>query len=306
MRDPDVLRVASAWLTPRCQRPRVLSFGCSLGDELATLKAFFPGGDILGCDVNPHALEVAQRSMGSFADVFRSTPDAIRDRGPFDVICAFNSLCRHPAPADIAAAFSFVAFSGVMDLFAQVLAPGGVLALFNTNYLLQHTAAAALFDTVRSDSLVRNGWVDVYAPDGARIMRSAATPASYAQTIESSAGLHDDWDLVDSVFVRRSGPVSGSARQVIPFDRYNPQLQVEMDPLIEWTRSDLDPLSPDRRPGYVDVRRRYRLFKERGSSNIWLEKDVWRSSVLGQEDLHVARVGRARVELESSPIVPTQ
>ena len=78
-----------------------------------------------------------------------------------------------------------------------------------------------------------------------------------------------------------------------------------MDPLIEWTRSDLDPLSPLKRPGYLDVRRRYRLFKECGGSNIWLEKDVWRSSVRGQEDLLVARVGRARVELESSPIVAT-
>ena len=34
------------------EAPRILSFGCSTGEEVLTLKAHFPGAEVFGCDID--------------------------------------------------------------------------------------------------------------------------------------------------------------------------------------------------------------------------------------------------------------
>src|SRR4051794_27615770 len=102
MREPELLQGARKWLESQpFDELNVLSFGCSIGDELASLKTLFPNARISGCDINPLALEVSQRTMGSFADVFHSSDEAILERGPYHLICAFSALCINPSPADL-------------------------------------------------------------------------------------------------------------------------------------------------------------------------------------------------------------
>src|SRR5690606_36931167 len=67
----------------------ILSFGCSHGLELATLKACFPDASIFGCDVNESALADAARVHDSIC-VFKSVPEAIRAFGPFDIVFAMS------------------------------------------------------------------------------------------------------------------------------------------------------------------------------------------------------------------------
>jgi hypothetical protein len=40
--------------------PRILSFGCSRGDEIFTLRQYFPHADIKGIDVVPENVEISR------------------------------------------------------------------------------------------------------------------------------------------------------------------------------------------------------------------------------------------------------
>src|SRR5579872_18256 len=41
----------------------ILSFGCSTGDEVFTLREYFPSSSIKGIDINPRSVRVAQRRL---------------------------------------------------------------------------------------------------------------------------------------------------------------------------------------------------------------------------------------------------
>ncbi|NKC30391.1 class I SAM-dependent methyltransferase [Falsiroseomonas selenitidurans] len=98
LREILLLRVARQVLAPQATPLRILSFGCSIGEELVTLRVLFPEAEIFGCDIDPLALKVAQARVGHLANVFKSDEAAIAARGPFDLICAFSSLCINPMP----------------------------------------------------------------------------------------------------------------------------------------------------------------------------------------------------------------
>lgn len=272
----------------------MLSFGCSIGDELATLKTLFPSARVHGCDADPLALEVAERTVGHLAAVFRSDADEAVRRGPFHLICAFSSLCINPAKPNLSDRFPFGQFADIIALFADALVPDGILALFNTNYLLAHTPSGSLFDVLRPDTVHRNGWVDVHTPEGQRFLRAQPTPASYAQVVEADAGLQDEWDLIDCLYIRRPAHASG-ARRVVPVEFYDPHDDLALTKVAEWVRSDLDSLPRERRDGYIDIRRVFRLFREQESARPWVEQEVWRGSIHGGGPIPTGTLGRSPV-----------
>jgi chemotaxis methyl-accepting protein methylase len=76
---------------------RVLSFGCSTGEELSTLRAYFPDATIFGCDANSAALQIAKDSARkSAAILFPSEARHIQSFAPFDIIFAMSVLCKWP------------------------------------------------------------------------------------------------------------------------------------------------------------------------------------------------------------------
>lgn len=286
MREADLLAVVKAHFGPERTTPDVLSFGCSIGDELATLRIMFPGARLHGCDIHPTALAAAQASVGHFADVFTSSDEAVAARGPYDLICAFSSLCLNPPPkGPFAAAFPFARFEQILDLFAAVLKPGGVLALYNTSYLLRHASAARTFDILRSDQIAKNGFVDLHAPDGARLLKALPTLVGRAHRVENRADL-TDWDLVDCLFIRRDGPGPSAVQTVAGYD---PRPDVRRTEIAAWTRSELDTVPAEERQDLIEISRVFRLFAD-GSGATFVEHDIHRSRLDGG-DMAVGTVG---------------
>ena len=133
-RRPDVLRAARAQLAaPAGRKLRLLSFGCSTGEEIVTLRWFFPDAEIFGCDTEPDILKIAQGAVGHLAAIFKSDRDAIEARGPFDLINCSAVLCLNP-PTDIAARFPSARFDEIVALLDGVLRPGGLIAITNASY----------------------------------------------------------------------------------------------------------------------------------------------------------------------------
>ena len=185
---------------------RILSFGCSDGSEAATLRSYFPDALIHACDVNPTALHAAaDRLSMDEAVVFASSPAAIAQHGPFDVVLAMSVLCRFPESLDrgmtnLRPLYGFAQFEDTVSLLAASLAPNGIICLYNTSYDFLDTAAAGRFRTIRSPLVASNGFVDRFGPDGERTSWCERVGAFYVHRPRSAGA-----DYTSCIFEARDG-----------------------------------------------------------------------------------------------------
>jgi hypothetical protein len=117
--------------------PRILSFGCSSGEEVRALRARIPSARITGMDINPHALEQARRAEPEHAsDYVLSDRPCGGER--YDAILAM-AVFRHGVlegqrPDSCAGVLPFAAVSAGIARLDAVLAPGGWLAIGNAHF----------------------------------------------------------------------------------------------------------------------------------------------------------------------------
>lgn len=115
-------------------RPRILSFGCSTGEEILTLRSYMPHAELAGIDINRHRLKEA-RSKAHDRSIRFWVAGSVgeTDAGTFDAITCLNVLHRpqtlHQWPDDPTPYLSFATFErAVLDL-DRALRPGGILAI---------------------------------------------------------------------------------------------------------------------------------------------------------------------------------
>ncbi|MGH6922221.1 MAG: class I SAM-dependent methyltransferase [Propylenella sp.] len=182
---------------------RILSFGCSMGDEIATLASLFPTAQIHACDVNAAALDIARRNASSVprVSIFAANEDEIARRGPFDLIAAMSVLCRNP-PTELMQRFPPTKFDEVLGLLDTALSPGGLLVLFNTSYRFQETPVAQRYRPLRSDVVDSSGFVDVFDRAGEPFLSMVMSQAQYAPFRRKGPAfsIADAEEIADSVF----------------------------------------------------------------------------------------------------------
>lgn len=258
MRETETLGLARRHL--RGPRPRILSFGCSAGLELATLRVLFPQGEILGCDVDEHALRVAQANVGHFAEVFHSSTAAIAARGPYDMICAFSSLCINPFPGleKLHRQFPFSRFEELLAVLDAQLLPGGLLCLQNTIYPFGATAAARCYDPVRKRGASTLGFVALAHPAEGMVLAPVKTAMGRLLRIGNTDGI-TDWDLLDSVFLKRA---AGEAPQVRWHETPRWSRGEEFaTPFASWRTSNLDHFLGEDREGLFEIVDEFRAYR---------------------------------------------
>jgi len=111
----------------------VLSFGCSTGEEVRSLKALTrrPVHGLEACSERLRACRVADPS-----GVYFKVPEQL-DAGTYGLAFAMSVLCRYPgAPED----FTFDQFGSWMERLDVLLRPGALLILWNANYDFRDTA----------------------------------------------------------------------------------------------------------------------------------------------------------------------
>lgn len=194
-RYPEIFRLAQLAAGP--EPLRILSFGCSTGEEPKTLAdKYFTRSQIFGVDVSQDVLEKARGLTAHLPNVTiaRSETDAIADFGPYDAIFAMSVLCRNPAPKDHDwTDFPFARFESRIAELTEQLKPDGVFVLVNANYNLTQSRLIRFYDLVVSAEVAAPQQVWKLAPDGSKLEKPGG-------------GMLDRRTATDCVFRKRRDP----------------------------------------------------------------------------------------------------
>jgi SAM-dependent methyltransferase len=134
-------------------KPRLLSFGCSRGEEVFSLRRRFPTASIRGLDIDPRniAAALARTADNGVAFEVASHTRAEPDTG-YDAIFCLAVLCHGDLTVTGAKTseplLRFADFERTVADFARCLKPAGLLFLHTTNFRFCDTAAADGFEGV--------------------------------------------------------------------------------------------------------------------------------------------------------------
>ncbi len=166
-------------------RPRVLSWGCSTGEELLSLRAALPGAEIVGVEINPRSLRKAARRVAHDAGItLRLAGDPAALVGEmFDAVLCLAVL-RHArlqdeAPARCSAVLPFARAERFVTALAALVRPQGLLALWNVHFRLADMAVADAFAVVLDLPRGVHANQPLYGPGDARLDGATCTAAVY-------------------------------------------------------------------------------------------------------------------------------
>jgi SAM-dependent methyltransferase len=135
---------------------RILSFGCSTGEELLSLRRYLPLAQIKGIDINPGNIAIARAQTAAISTIRVACVGTTAEEptASYDAVFCLAVLCDGRLTArnrdQATPFFSFERFQAAVDDLARCLKPGGLLFLLTTNFRFCDTDAAGHFETVLS------------------------------------------------------------------------------------------------------------------------------------------------------------
>ncbi|OYY70909.1 trans-aconitate 2-methyltransferase [Sphingomonas sp. 28-63-12] len=133
----------------------LLSFGCSTGEEVASLRRLFTQAQITGIDISADRIALCRRRLlpalggGTRFEIAPSTTS--QAPASHDAVFAM-AVFRHGGlsngPASATPLLRFDRFAAEVAHIAACLKPGGYLIIRHANFRVEDTAAAAEFDAV--------------------------------------------------------------------------------------------------------------------------------------------------------------
>lgn len=152
-RYPDLF-LKSKELTQNKRDIKILSFGCSTGEEVFTLREYFPDALIIGVDINKHNIKKAISHNHDPKIVFSHLVDeTIEENGPFDIIFALAVLQRtqnrHENTLDSSYIYPFHKFNKQITQLSYHLKSNGIFVIDYADYLLEDTDVASQYHALK-------------------------------------------------------------------------------------------------------------------------------------------------------------
>jgi SAM-dependent methyltransferase len=132
----------------------ILSFGCSTGEEVFTLRRYFPDAAVKGIDINRANIGRARARLAAAPDhlvTFQVAGDTRAEPGDhYDAIFCMAVLrdgrLSVSRPATCLPLLDFADFAAMVADFHRCLKPGGFLALNHANFRFIDAPVAARFE----------------------------------------------------------------------------------------------------------------------------------------------------------------
>lgn len=127
------------------ENKRILSFGCSYGDEILALKdLYFKESLIDGVDIEPKVVrDTKLRTQGISNNVMEYKSFVLDNETKYDCIFAMSVFCRWEDTEftdNCAKIYSFDEFEHGIRLLDSKLKQDGVLVIYNANFCLEDSA----------------------------------------------------------------------------------------------------------------------------------------------------------------------
>lgn len=157
-RYPEVFNACAAYFSQN-QAVRILSFGCSTGEEVFSLRQYFPHAALLGVDINRRNIRVARASRQKDASMNFATE--LPEQGQYDAIFCMAVLQRTenrlPDTTDSSNIYPYSRFDAQVTLLDTRLRVGGVFAIDCADYRFEDAGIAAKYLPLEnSPSIQRN------------------------------------------------------------------------------------------------------------------------------------------------------
>lgn len=128
---------------------KILSFGCSTGEEVLTLRKYFPQAHITGAEVNRRSLAACRRlPVDERVRFVFSSPKQISENGPYDAIFCMAVFQRTPqlvtakGMESLQKIYPFERFERQITELDGFLNPQGLLVIHYSQYSLEDTAVS--------------------------------------------------------------------------------------------------------------------------------------------------------------------
>ena len=133
---------------------RILSFGCSTGEEVLSLRYYFPDAIIVGAEINKYSLEICQKRKIDDRMLFtHSLSGELAKHGPYDAVFCMAVFQRNPqlisgkGITDISKIYPFAMFEKQICELDRLLKKGGLFVAHFAQYNFMDTAVASRYRT---------------------------------------------------------------------------------------------------------------------------------------------------------------
>lgn len=131
---------------------KILSYGCSTGEEVLTLRKYFPTATIVGAEINKHSLEICRNlPVDEKITFINSTPKKIKKYGPFDIVFCMAVLQRTPdritkeGITSLKKIYPFEKFEQQIVELDSYVNKGGLLVTHFTQYSFMDTTVSSKY-----------------------------------------------------------------------------------------------------------------------------------------------------------------
>lgn len=140
----------------------ILSYGCATGEEVFTLRDYFPDARIVGIDINKTNIKKANRkNSDSNIHFSHKIDETLSEYGPFDIIFALAVLQRtenrNPDTFDSSKLYPFEKFNDKIIELDTHLKTEGIFAIDHADYFFEDSDIYSSYHPLENeDKIIRN------------------------------------------------------------------------------------------------------------------------------------------------------
>ena len=135
---------------------KVLSFGCSTGEECMSLNKYLPKASILGIDINKKSLAKAKQNNSKQNISYKyCEPNEISNLGEFDVVIAISVLCKHPEAIylnELTSIYPFERYEAMVNKLDSIVKVNGLLIIRSSNYIFSDVKISNKYKSIENSN----------------------------------------------------------------------------------------------------------------------------------------------------------